>query len=551
MRFQLDHDWQGNMSTPRARVGDEVKAQLLLLLCAIWVVLGLLGHAPWKPLETSGISIVKTIIDSGNLIAPLANGEPSLELPPLYYLSAAGSAKLLDSWLPLHDAARLINILWMTIILLVVGMTGRELWSRGIGRQAVFIMIGCIGLVMSAHSLGAEIAGLASVASGFYALALSKRRPWRASGLLGLAIGIGFLSYGVMPLIILFSTALSLPIFFKAWRTISFAKFLATALSIASPLIGAWLFVFNFYHPILFEKWLLLNLSGFNFHNHQYFLKILVWYAWPAFPLALWGLWRYRHQLLFDPKFQLMLAFFFCSLFFIGFGAPAKDVSALPFLIPLVAMAAGSVEHLKRGAASALNWFGVILFGLIGFLIWLGWIAMTTGYPTRIKERMQFLSGAYDTNFNWLTFLVAVAISIAWVLVCVRAKQTNRSTVSNWAMGFTFGWSLLMTLWLPLLDSARSYQPVFTSMLKTIPNTYHCMNSLGLGQPQRLLLNYYTNITLQPVTNLQQLSCDLYIVQIAKNKEKVQPKQRWKLIWHGKRAADRKESFSLYAREPI
>ncbi len=74
MRFQLDHDWQGNMSTPRARVGDSVKTQLLLLLCAIWIFLGLVGHAPWKPLESTSISIVKNILDGGSLIAPLASG---------------------------------------------------------------------------------------------------------------------------------------------------------------------------------------------------------------------------------------------------------------------------------------------------------------------------------------------------------------------------------------------------------------------------------------------------------------------------------------------
>ena len=116
MRFQLDHDWQGNMSKPRAHVGEAVKTQLLLLLCAIWIVLGLIGHAPWKPLETTGISIVKTIVDGGSLIAPLANGETSLELPPLYYLSAAASAELLSPMLAVHDGARLINIFWLTII---------------------------------------------------------------------------------------------------------------------------------------------------------------------------------------------------------------------------------------------------------------------------------------------------------------------------------------------------------------------------------------------------------------------------------------------------
>ncbi|MGZ8258630.1 MAG: ArnT family glycosyltransferase, partial [Methylotenera sp.] len=141
MRFQLDHDWQGNMSTPRARVGDSAKTQLLLLLCAVWILLGLIGHAPWKPLESTSISIVKTILDGGSLIAPLANGESSLETPPLYYLSAAASAKLLSPLLSMHDGARLFNAVWMSILLLMVGMTGRELWAQGVGRHAAFIMI--------------------------------------------------------------------------------------------------------------------------------------------------------------------------------------------------------------------------------------------------------------------------------------------------------------------------------------------------------------------------------------------------------------------------
>ena len=127
MRFELDHDWQGNMSTPRARIGENAKTQLLLVLCAIWVLLGLTGHAPWKPLEATGITIVKGIVQGGSLIAPLAAGTSLLESPPLYYLTAAASAKLLSPLLSLHDGARFINAIWMTIILLMVGMTGREL----------------------------------------------------------------------------------------------------------------------------------------------------------------------------------------------------------------------------------------------------------------------------------------------------------------------------------------------------------------------------------------------------------------------------------------
>lgn len=548
MRFQLDHDWQGNMSTPRARVGDGVKTQLLLVLCAIWVLLGLTGHAPWKPLESTSISIIKTILDGGSLVAPLASGATSLETPPLYYLSAAACAKLLSPFLSIHDGARLINAFWLSIMLLMVGMTGRELWSRGVGRHATFIMIGTIGLVISAHSLSAEVASLVSTATGFYALALSKRRPWRASGLFGAALGVGFLSYGVMPLLILMSTALILPLFFKAWRTQSFAKFLSTSVLIASPPIIVWLTMLHYHYPLLFTNWWQTNLYSFHQMNHLYFSRILIWYAWPALPLSLLGLWRYRHQLLAKPKFQLMIVFFLCSILLLGVGASPKDINALPLLLPLVALGAGSVEHLKRGAAAALNWFGVMLFGLIGGLIWLGWIAMMTGYPAKIKERMQFLSGMNDLNFSWLAFIIAIMITVIWGFVCLRAKQTNKSTVTNWAVGMTFGWGLLMTLWLPLIDAAKSYQPVFSSLNKALPSHYTCINSLNVAQSQRLLLNYYTNIKLQPFETTQQLSCNLYLLQDVKGVGKMQPGQDWKLIWSGKRTADRKEGFRLFQR---
>ena len=546
MRFQLDHDWQGNMSSPRAKVGENAKTQLLLLLCGIWIILGLVGHEPWKPLESSSISIVKNILDGGDLVAPMAQAQTTPDTPPLYYLSAAISAKLFSPIFNLHDGARLVNVFWMTIVLLMVGMTGRELWAQGIGRHAAFIMIGTIGLIVTAHSITTEIGGLAATATGFYALALSKRRPWRASALFGLALGIGFLADGLTPLLILLSTAIVLPVLFKHWRSQSYITVLSVSALIAIPLMAAWIVTLHFQSPKLLENWWQMNLDSFGQSNYNYFTKILVWYAWPAFPLAIWGLWRYRTQLLSKPKFQLILTFFVCALLVLGFSSATKDINALPLLLPLVALAAGSVEQLKRGAAAALNWFGVMLFGLMGILIWLGWYAMLTGHPAKIKERMQFLSGMTDTDFHWISFLTAAFITLIWFVVCMRAKQTNRSTVTNWAVGITFGWGLLMTLWLPMIDSAKSYRPVFTSMNKALPKNFHCVNSLNVGQPQRLLLNYYTGIKLQPFEWTQRLSCDFYLIQDEKGTGKMQPGSEWQLVWKGKRAADRKESFRLF-----
>lgn len=549
-RFQLDHDWQGNMSPPRAHIGEGTKTRLLLLLCALWIFLGLIGHAPWKPLESSGISIVQSILENSHFIAPLASGESTLDNPPLYYLSAAFSAKLLSPLLDLHDGARAINILWLTITLLMVGMTGRELWSRGTGRHATFIMMGTIGLITVAHSLTAEVAGLASSATGFYALALSRRRPWRASALLGASLAVGFLSYGLMPALILVSTILILPLLFESWRTRRFMTVVGVAILIASPLILAWLGALYSQFPELLSQWWQNNLNQFQQRHHDYFARILIWYAWPAFPLALWGCWHYRHYLLRKQKFQLILTFFLVALFFLGLGAPNRDIYALPLLLPLVALGAGSIEFLKRGAAAALNWFGVILFGLIGFLIWLGWIAIMTGYPVKIKTRIQFLSGLNELHFNWLAFIAAVTISLIWFLVCIRTKKTNRSTVTNWAVGMTMCWSLLMTLWLPLIDSARSYQAVFTSLDQSLPAHYTCINSHKVQKHQRQLLHYYTHITLRPIEANQRPQCDLYLIQDTKDMKESPPNARWKLIWQGKRPAERKESFRLFRLNP-
>ena len=551
MRFQLDHDWQGNMSTPRARIGENAKTQLLILLSIIWIFLGLIGHTPWKPLETSSISIIQDVLENGHLIAPLAANQSLIDLPPLYHLTAAGSAKLFNSFLAMHDGARLSNALWMSITLLMMGMAGRELWSRGVGRYATFIMIGTIGLILNAHSLNAEIATITSTSTGFYAFALCKRRPWRASLLLGLAISVGFLSKGFTPPLILITTGISLATLFSAWRTKSFISFFSVALIIAAPFIALWLIPFAIYYPDSFQAWLNVELASFQRQHHYYFLKILIWYAWPALPLALWSLWRYRLQLLNKPKFQLILVFFFCSLVLLGASADNKDINALTLLLPLVALGAGSVDHLKRGAASALNWFGISLFALTGILIWLGWFAMTTGYPSKLKERMQFLSGIESSNLDTLNLVLAIVITGIWLFTCVRARQSNRAAVTNWAVGMTFGWGLLMTLWLPWIDNAKSYKPVFMSLQSSIPtaSSNACVNSLNVGQSQGLLLHYYTNLELELNGSPQASNCNFYLIQDERGLTRMQPGDEWKLIWQGKRTADRKESFRLYQRQ--
>jgi 4-amino-4-deoxy-L-arabinose transferase-like glycosyltransferase len=546
MAFELEHDWQANLATPRARIGESVKTRLLIVLCIVWVCLGLIGHGPWKSDESQAISIVKSMLNGGSLIVPVVAGQSTIENPPLYYLSAAAMAKLFSPLLSTHDAARLVSGIWMAMTLLIMGMIGRELWGSGVGRQTTFIFIGSLGLVLIAHLLMPEVAALTGSAMGLYALALAKRRPFRASALLGTGVGIGFLATGLVAPTIIVITSLLLPVIFATWRTKSYAIVWGLGALFAAPWLIIWPILCWHTAPELFSQWWQASISAFGSSHHFYFLRTLGWSALPALPLAIWGLWHYRVYLLQKPKFQLLICFFVVGLALIGFGKDYGETDALPLLLPLAALAGGSVETLKRGAAGLLNWFGLMLFGTLGFLIWLGWVAMMTGWPAKLTERMQILSGAHISSFHWIAFIAALAITLTWLLVVNNSRHSNRAAITDWAVGITTAWSLLVILWLPWIDSAKSYQGVMTSLEAALPKRYACMNSRNLGSAQTALLYYYTDIRTQPFETTQRLDCDLYLIQDERAAKKVKPGTGWKLIWKGKRAADRRESFRLY-----
>lgn len=548
MKFQLEHDWQGNLATPRARIGEKAKTRLLILLCFIWLCMGLIGHEPWKQDEPQTISVVKSMLSEGNLVAPLAAGQTMLDHPPLYSLSAAGLAQLLSPPLPMHDAARLVTGLWMALTLLLVGMTGRELWGLGTGRQTTFIFIGSLGLVVSAHVLMPEVAELTGYAMGLYALALSQRRPYRAAALLGTGIGIAFLSTGLLPVTIMALSALLLPLLFRHWRSRSYAVATGLGLLLAAPWLTIWPVLYWLAGPEQWSVWWQSNVGQFANLHHDYFLRTLAWYAWPSLPLAIWGVWRFRAALLESRQFQLLIVFFVVAFALIGLAADTREVYAMPLLLPLAVFAGGAVDTLRRGAASALSWFGIILFGMMGFLIWLGWFAMMTGWPPKLAERMHFLSGIAEPHFHWLSFIAASGITLVWLAVIVNTKRSNRAAVNNWAVGITMAWSLLMTIWLPWIDSARSYAPVMNGIEAALPQNYTCISSRNLGSAQQALLDYYAGVQTRPLEMTRRLDCDLYLIQDERGQKKIEPGPDWQLLWQGKRVADRRESFRLYRR---
>ncbi len=182
------------------------------------------------------------------------------------------------------------------------------LYGPRAGRIAVLLLIGCLGLLIRAHEMSTDLAGLAGVSMGVAGLSLAATRPWLGGPLLGTGIGIAFLGDGLMPALLVGVLAAALPLAGPAWRARPYALAAAIGLAVAAPLVIAWPLVLSERAPALSAEWLGVALatrwsSGDTrgaFADLAYFARILPWYAWPALPLGAWTVWRARKSLA-DP----------------------------------------------------------------------------------------------------------------------------------------------------------------------------------------------------------------------------------------------------------
>ncbi len=524
----------------------------VIALCTLWTLLGLVGHDPWKPDEAYGFGLVYSILQGGDWVIPMLAGEPFMEKPPFYYLTAAALAQLFSGLLPLHDGARLASGLYMGLALVFTGLTGRELWGKGYGRITALIMIACLGLVVRTHQLITDTALLAGVAIALYGLALAPRIPVVAGIIIGSGLGIGFMSKGLFEPGVIAITALLLPLLSSAWRTRRYVICLVIAFITALPWLTIWPILLYQRAPELFTEWLWINNLGrltgttplLASHEPAYYVTILPWFAWPALPLALWALWRHNWKEGLIPAIALPLTAFLVILVILSTAVTARDVYALPLLPPLAVLATAAVNSLRRGAANSLDWFSVMTFSLIAGLLWLGWYATLTGHPAEVAHWFDKRQPGYVAHFNGLTLLPAMALSAVWLVVVMRIKRSALRGIVNSALGITLVWGLLATIWLPWLDADKSYRAMIVSMQGSLPAHYNCIGSKQLGEPQRALLHYFAGIiTLRE--EIDDNHCELKLIQSNADLPE-HPGPGWKQIWQGRRQGDNKELFALF-----
>ena len=130
--------------------------------------------------------------------------------------------------------------------------------------------------------------------------------------------------------------------------------------------------------------------------------RLLAWFTWPIWPLALWTLWRWRAQL---PRLRwqrhLGLPLLLAGLAVLAtLIAPARDRALLLALPPLATLAALALPTLRRGLSALIDWFTVLFFSGWAVVIWVVWISLQTGVPAKPAANVARLAPGFEPVFQ-------------------------------------------------------------------------------------------------------------------------------------------------------
>ncbi|HVF64660.1 MAG TPA: hypothetical protein VNE58_11765 [Casimicrobiaceae bacterium] len=532
----------------------------LLLLCTAWIALGLIGRDPWKTEDAITFSTAWEMRERGDWVVPHVAQERAIDQSPLVPWLAASSLSLMASLVPPPDAARLAAAGLLAMLLIVTGAAGRELNGRPMRWMPVLIVVGSVGLFDRSHQLSPELGLATAIALALYGAALAVRKPGLGGLALGVGTGLAFLASGWAGPFWSLAPALVLPAFGAHWRTRSYVTALAIAVVIALPIVAAWPMALHARSPALFAEWwsvtnpanTLARIAAGNGSDPLWLVKNVVWFAWPAFPLILWMLWirgRSFNGGLAQPGVIVPSVY---ALLMLGTLAVAPDprlMQMMPVLMPLALVASLEVDSWKRDYAAALDWFGILTFGLAAIVLWAFWIdAYVNGMSTRVAVFLRDSETGYGTTLRWPELIAAVLLTALWIVLVRPARRSNRRAILNWAAGITLVWGLVATLWLPYLDARRTYRAVAQSIgVHYAPG--HCIARRDIGEAQRALFYYFAGVVTVPDGAPQAKDCPLLLVQYGRLPDGTPALPGYRIEWEGTRRGDVTERFVLYRRD--
>jgi len=394
---------------------------------------------------------------------------------------------------------------------------------------------------------------LLGLAVALYGLALAPRRELAAGLWLGLGLGFVFMCEGLIEVALLAILALAMGAF-TPWRTRAYLATLGIAAAVALPWLVVWPWLLYQKSPALFDQWLwIYNLDRFFGTTEtpfagraDYYVRIILWHSFPVLPLAAWVAWGARHSGWGSAGIALPLVAFAATLIGLSVAADARELYALPLLLPLALLANPAVGTLRRGAANALYWFAVMGFTVFLLAGWFYWTALDLGVPIRLHEHLHRIQPGYTDGPRPLHVAWAAVLTLAWFALVWNLKRGPERPLLAWAGGMTVVWGVAVALFQPWADVGKSYRATIEQLAAAVPKRHVCIAQRNLGDPQRAMLDYYAKLHTVRDGAPAAEKCNVLLVQGFARQDLQLP--GWTKIWEGARPGDKTEKLRLYQR---
>lgn len=521
---------------------------MLAGMLAFYVLAGLFGRDPWKGEDAVHIGVVWHMLHHADWLSPDLVGRAFHE-PPLYYWSAALTGKVFGWLLPLHEAIRLASGIWVTLALMGLYYAARELYGEESAAASPLLLAGCAGLLFHAHDAQPMLIALAAYGGALGALAAIGRKPRLTGIFYGLAVAGCLLGTGIAPTLPLLAIA---PVAW--WLSPDRPKALHTlliGLAIATVLILPWPLLLLSLEPARFHGWLATELAPlktpFSIIGLGRFMSMAPWFAFPAMPLAAWTLWTRRHNLA-AANLLLPLTFLVITLLMLAWAYRPREIPSLLLLPAFALLATPGSLTLRRGAASAFDWFAMTTFSLFAVVVWIGWSAGVLGWPAKLAERALVLRPGFVGQIHVLAIVIALGASMWWLWLIVTAPRSPYRSLTHWTLGFTTLWLLATSLVLPWFDYGKTYRPVAQAVARALPANHGCLAERSLSDTQLASLAYFVGIEPVAENSAAGRACDWLLVVGDTRRELAAPSGEWSKVWEGSRPGDRREKFRLYRR---
>jgi hypothetical protein len=514
-----------NLPTPAIVAQSAVRRlprPALLLLCVVYVLAGFWDRAPWKSQDLEALGYMLQLAqpalgETANWFRPslLGQQDPQLALLP-FWLGASFLQWAPAGWEVAFSRLPFIGMLgltlaatWYAVYALarhpaaqpVAFAFGGEAkpgdYARALADGGLLALLACLGLARLAHEATPALSQLCFASLIFVGMSTLPR--WRLHSGLAVVVGMMGLTLSGAPSVALWlGLGGSLiravaPIDPVQGRTrmldLGLLALLCLLCIATADTLDVW-------------RWRVVPHTLLDVHI---LAKLMLWFTWPAWPLALWSLWRWRGQLSQVWRYpHLALPLWFVAVtvgatWFTGL----SDRALLLALPGIAALAAFALPTLRRSLGALIDWFTLLFFSICALTIWVVWIAMQTGFPAQTAANVAKLAPGFLPTFSAPACVLALLATVAWAGLVKWRIGYHRAAI--WksmvlpASGAVLCWLLLMSLWLPLLNFARSYGPT-VQKVQVVTGTAGCLQYAGISQAQGAALLFHAQVRLQAAT---------------------------------------------------